>query len=122
MGSPVDFQGANLVLTAPDGVENVSPLPCFENGKQVVSCWLLDAAERAEIARTGRVFLVVVGRSQPPVFVGSAMRAREMTADHGVFPKYATDSKACGSVAFENRTPQRDGEEVMEERDRKSVV
>lgn len=88
MGHAVKFPGANSILTAPPGAENVSDLHTFKNGVSCVSCWQLSDDELAEVQRTGRVFLSVMsGRTQPPVFVGSESAVRELEADYGVWRK-----------------------------------
>lgn len=84
MAQPVEFDGSNMVLRAPEGAENVSDLPTFTNGMCSVSCWQLSKEEIAEVARTGRVFLSVFsGRSQPPVFVGAEQEVRAVVMDFG---------------------------------------
>lgn len=84
MGAPVQFEGANMLLRAPEGAENVSDMHTFTNGMCSVSCWELSADELAEINRTGRVYLSVFsGRTQPPVFVGDEETVRSIVVDFG---------------------------------------
>ncbi|MFD1328278.1 hypothetical protein [Mycoplana ramosa] len=84
MAQPVNFSGANMLLRAPEGSENVSDLATYTNGFCSVSCWEFDADELAEILRTGRVFLSVFsGKTQPPVFVGSEASMRSVVVDYG---------------------------------------
>ena len=72
------FDEDNDVLGPPPGVsdEQVSYLSVYKgplpgDGRPVVvSCWKPTAEEVAEIARTGRVWLVVLGQTMPPAFVG----------------------------------------------------
>lgn len=85
---PTEFAGQNYVLAAPDGVENVAPLPVFRNGACCVSCWELSDDELAEITRSRRVFLsVFMGATQPPVYVGSETTTRQVVADYGVWKR-----------------------------------
>lgn len=84
MAQAVDFPGSNMILKAPDGVENVSDLHTYTNGACSVSCWQLSPEELAEVARTGRIYLSVFsGRSQPPVFVGGEGEVRGLVVDYG---------------------------------------
>lgn len=84
MGIPVQFSGANMLLRAPEGAENVSDMHTFTNGICSVSCWELSAEDLAEINRTGRIFLSVFsGRTQPPVYVGDEKSCRSIVVDFG---------------------------------------
>lgn len=49
--------------------EECGPLPVHDAGEALVSCWQLTEEERAEVARTGVVWLWVFGRGTPPVAV-----------------------------------------------------
>jgi hypothetical protein len=84
MARAVKFEGANRVLGAPKGVENLEPLHTFTNGSCSVSCWELEPEELAEVVRTGRVFLSVMsGERQPPVFVSSESIMHGFVVDYG---------------------------------------
>lgn len=84
MGQPVEFQGANTLLRAPEGAENVCDLHTYRNGMCVVSCWEFSGDELAEIARTGRVYVSVLsGMTQHPIFVGDEEAVRSMVVDFG---------------------------------------
>lgn len=84
MGTPTEFYGANTVLRAPAGSENISDMHTYTNGMCSVSCWELDPAELAEIVRTGRVFVSVFsGPSQPPIYAGSEDSTRDLVVDYG---------------------------------------
>lgn len=88
MGHGIEFKGANGVLGAPKGAENVEPLHVFRNGTCSVSCWQLSDAEIEEIIKTRRVFLsVFMGNTQPPVFVGGEEEVRGLIADYGVWKR-----------------------------------
>lgn len=88
MAEPVNFPGTNVLLGAPKGSENVSPLPIYRNGICCVSAWELSDEEIEEIVRSRVVFLSVLsGNTQPPVFVGSETEVRRMCADYGVWKR-----------------------------------
>lgn len=89
MASPVQFDGANTLMRAPDGAENVQDMYVFRNAHAAVSCWELSPEEIAEISRTGKVFLsVLMGGAQPPVYVGSEDAVRSVVVDFGpVWPR-----------------------------------
>lgn len=88
MAQGVDFKGTNIVMRAPEGREDVADIRAFKNDQCCVTCWELDLIERAEVARTGRVFLsVFMSGGMPPVFVGGAEEVRGITVDYGgTFP------------------------------------
>ena len=89
MADPVVFVGANLPLGPPPGRPDVRPIQVFRNRACLVSCWQLSEAELAEIVRTGRVYLAVMGFGMPPVFVASESEMRAFTVDAGPLPKQA---------------------------------
>lgn len=71
MANPIDFKGSNVTFGAPHGMtaEECGDLPCFFDGGVVVSCWELTEKERAYVAETGCVWLMVWGGGTPPVCV-----------------------------------------------------
>ena len=77
MAVPTSFAESNGVLGKPredtgDDVEALSVLHARMETSEtpvVVSCWKLTAEELAEVNRTGRVWLVVMGETMPPAFV-----------------------------------------------------
>ncbi len=84
MAYAVEFPGANRVLGAPPGAENVSSMHTFTNGNCSVSCWELDDAELAEVIRTRRIFLSVLsGVTQPAVFLAPESVMRGFLVDYG---------------------------------------
>lgn len=69
---PTSFAESNGTLDPPRGMEDCCDPLAVAYGKLnempvVVSCWKLTKEELEEINRTGRVWLVVVGETQPPV-------------------------------------------------------
>jgi hypothetical protein len=88
MAHPIEFEGANTVLGAPVGAENVEAMHVFRNGICCVSCWVLSPEEMAEVAYTGRIFITVLaGKTQPPIFAGGEKETRELIADYGVWKR-----------------------------------
>ncbi|WP_430254320.1 hypothetical protein [Neorhizobium sp. DAR64872/K0K18] len=84
MGQPIDFEGSNLVMRAPEGAENVQNMHVYRTRHSCVSCWTVTPDELAEITMTGRIFLsVLAGGQQPPVYVGSESTCREVMIDFG---------------------------------------
>ncbi len=70
------FDEDNSVIGPPPGMtdEQVQYLSVYRGNAQfgnpvVISCWKPTAEEMAEIARTGRVWLIVMGQTMPPVMV-----------------------------------------------------
>ncbi len=89
MGAPTHFEGANVLMKAPEGAENVQDMHVYRTRHSCVSCWTFTPEELAEINRTGRVFLsVLAAGQQPPVYVGSESTCREVMVDFGpVWPR-----------------------------------
>lgn len=77
MAEPVHFPEANAVLVgSPEdkAAGTVLDLPIhrhrdLDNNPHVISCWSLTDEERAEVARTGRVWLRSWGVTHPPICV-----------------------------------------------------
>lgn len=84
MGQAVPFAGCNHHYEAPEDRDDISGLPCFNNGQVTVSVWQLDPEEIDEIVRTGRIYLsVMMGKSMPPVYLGGEEATRMMVQDYG---------------------------------------
>ncbi|MBQ8299495.1 MAG: hypothetical protein IJX99_06505 [Clostridia bacterium] len=60
---PVKFEDVNCVLQAPGCKE----LPVLKTEKHIVSCWEMTEMEKEEFARTGRIYLSIMGEAHPPV-------------------------------------------------------
>ena len=77
MAEPVAFEQQNAVLQAPrdsEGYCRQLGLPVHRKVTdipEVISCWQLSDAERAEVARTGKVFVSMVGMTVPPHYVAA---------------------------------------------------
>lgn len=68
------FNEENVVFNPPDGMspEECSVLSCFmgkdENGQHVIiSCWKPTAEEWEEMKKTGRIWIIILGTSLPPI-------------------------------------------------------
>lgn len=73
---PASFDEANVVLGKPPnmGPDTCDPLTVLRTTNVndlpvVISCWKMTPAEMEEVQRTGRVWLVVVGHTMPPVAI-----------------------------------------------------
>lgn len=73
---PTGFDEENGVLGRPIGMTDEQCLPLsicrtyLHDGLPcIISCWKMTADELAEINRTGRVWLGIVGPSMPPAFL-----------------------------------------------------
>ncbi len=73
---PSSFDESNQVLNPPAGmsVDDCTPLSVCQATQHdgtpiVVSCWKITAEELVEIQRTGRVWLIVLGYTMPPVIL-----------------------------------------------------
>jgi len=72
MASPVNFPGANKTFTAPLDIEKEAlPMPGYVPTPCVISKWAVNKEELEEIYEEGALFLVVMGHTLPPIFVGS---------------------------------------------------
>lgn len=75
MGFPCSFEESNGVLGRPAAMsdDECGPLAvahCVQDGYPVVvSCFKLTAEELAEVNRTGRIWLGIVGETMPPAWV-----------------------------------------------------
>jgi len=70
--NPVEFKEQNDVLKAPPNMEGCGELPICrvadsKDNPIVISCWDLSEEEIQEIVKTGKLYLWVWGRTQPPV-------------------------------------------------------
>lgn len=88
MAFPTSFAESNEVLDAPPGMgEIVGPLSVirlkYPDGTPcVISCHKLTADEMAEVNRTGRVWLVILGGTMAPASV-SGIKPFMMTPTEG---------------------------------------
>jgi hypothetical protein len=64
---PIKFQQANGVLTGTGGIEDL-PV-CRTTDGNVCSCWHIPFWKRIQILFLGRVFLVVKGKTHPPLWI-----------------------------------------------------
>lgn len=68
---PIDFPQSTKVLQKPEEMLDTEckPLPVWSDGKECVSCWRPTFKERLNILVSGKVWLSVCGRTQPPVYI-----------------------------------------------------
>lgn len=77
------FDTSNVVLGRPEGMssEECTPLSVKRhvrgNHVMVTSCWKLTVEELAEVNRTGRIWLTVLGPTMPPVIL-DGIRAEDV--------------------------------------------
>jgi hypothetical protein len=67
---PIDFLQKNGDLLKPTGMTDreCASLPCYRDGREVISCWRATWRERISVLMHGRVWLrVLSGATQPPV-------------------------------------------------------
>ena len=67
---PRNFKESNMLLRAPDGMDEVKDLRVFyqEGDPQVyISCWKPTFLEKICLLFGGRVWLHIVGKGHPPV-------------------------------------------------------
>ena len=77
---PTSFDESNAIIDKPKDMtrEQCEPLNIWrgpfmidnENfAASIISCWKLTKEELAEINRTGRIYLIVIGPGMPPVIL-----------------------------------------------------
>jgi hypothetical protein len=66
LAKAIDFKDSNEVLKGP----NCNDLPVFydKTSANIISCWELSKEELEEVAKTGKIWLQVLGY-QPPLVV-----------------------------------------------------
>lgn len=65
---PIAFKQANDTLLG-GLIEDCEDLPVFKDGHLVISCWRVPVWKRLVLLFTGRVWLVVRGKTHPPLFI-----------------------------------------------------
>lgn len=85
MAQPINWHGANKVLTAPEGREgDIQPMSVFNNGLLSVSCWELTQDEILEIIQQRCIFVgIIAGESSPAIMVGTEQGVRNIVVDYG---------------------------------------
>lgn len=69
---PIDFEGSNLKMTAPAGVDNCFDLMVHKGHDQegqpaIISFWKFSKEDLEDIKETGGIWLNVSSNSMPPV-------------------------------------------------------
>lgn len=62
---PINFNESNTVYVA----DGCGDLPVYKDESQIASCWKLSFKERIKALLYGRVWLCVLGKNQPPVWL-----------------------------------------------------
>lgn len=85
MAQPINWYGANKVLTAPEGREgDIQSMSVFNNGLLSVSCWELTKDEIMDIIQNRCIFIgIIAGESSPPIIVGTEDHIRRILVDYG---------------------------------------
>lgn len=87
MARAVDFRGANLTLRPPKKLERIVPaVRVLSTPQATVSRWEFTPAERAEIERSGAIYVAVLdgSGSQPPMILGTHAAVGAVLAEQGV--------------------------------------
>lgn len=90
MADVIDFQGSNLRLGPPKGMDETScyTIMAYTNGVHCVTRWRLNADELRRIAETGEIWLSCLsGRTMPPTYIGIEDHVRALIADSGVWKR-----------------------------------
>ena len=68
---PCSFTESNITFGPPEGMteDQVTSIRAFRGFGQVITCWKPTFDELAEIQKTGRVWLRVLGEVMPPVLI-----------------------------------------------------
>lgn len=68
---PIKFKESNKTLLTPKNIAGSKclPLPVFSDGTDRVSCWRVTFLERLKILFTGKIWLVVLGRTHSPLYI-----------------------------------------------------
>lgn len=86
MAQPCNFPESNGVLGKPPGMTaDECEALCVAHATMdempvVISCWKLTVEELAEVNRTGRLWLTVLGNTMPPVIVAGCKPFGEAAA------------------------------------------
>lgn len=71
---PTTFEGSNFTYKKPEGMsdDQCGDLPVFRGTDPagtpvIISCWTFSYEDLQEIAKTGRIYLSIVGNAMPPV-------------------------------------------------------
>lgn len=72
--APGPFPEARSFLGAPEGMPDCGVLPCYRDGRVVVSCWPLTWKARLQVLLGGQVWMQVHGFTQMPVALSVSRR------------------------------------------------
>ena len=68
MAEPIHFPESNTTWHGPTGMPDVGDLPSYREKDETISCWQLTDDEKAEVLKTGVVWLHIWG-IHPPVSI-----------------------------------------------------
>jgi hypothetical protein len=70
---PVKFKEQNINFTAPQGMteEECGTLPVHIHDNGIVSCWKMNIRERIKAIFTGVIWMNVMSKNQPPIWLGT---------------------------------------------------
>lgn len=68
---PITFPEVNQVFQKPEDMteEECGSLPVHNTGTQIVSCWELSEEEKLKAVFFGRLWISIIGQSQPPIWL-----------------------------------------------------
>lgn len=71
MAQGIGFPESNWTMGPPEGMteDQVKPLAVHKSPGQFVSKWQLTPAEQAEVAKTGVVWVFIIGSAHPPIYI-----------------------------------------------------
>ncbi len=71
MPRPINFDESNCTYKAPDGKSTITikDLKVYKDSKQIISCWKFSLWDKIKLLFTGKLYLGVLGYSQPPVWI-----------------------------------------------------
>jgi hypothetical protein len=73
---PVTFDRANSTLRG-GLIENCEDLPVYKDELCTVSCWKIPLLKRIQLLFTGVVWLVVKGKTHPPLYIETTVFKKE---------------------------------------------
>ena len=69
---PIEFKEQNILYTKPADMtdEECGSLPAYKDGMNNISCWTMSIKERLKVLFTGVIWINVLGKGQPPIWLG----------------------------------------------------
>lgn len=87
MAQGCDFEGANVVLRAPEGMtqDECYDLPVHSSDGKVVSAWRLSDDELRKVQETGIIWFSCMSSTHPPVMIGADAPIHVFNEETGEF-------------------------------------